>query len=872
MRNSGWMFKRVCCLAISIIAGQFSLAQTHPSQATGKNPVFKLEITVTDENGVAVPSALVQLRSSPQANPLRCETDFAGRCTFLNLTPGTYQLRIEKQGFYAYTLAGAQPQTAANIDVTLSHQQEVHEVVNVVESAPEINPAQISSKEQLTGMDIIDMPYPATHDYRNALNFIPGVVQDTSGQPHVAGADTHQTLTVLDGFNVTQPANGLLLVRVSTDAFRSIEVEPSREPAEFGKGSGGVLNLNTGIGDDHYSFIATNFIPSLQTKKRLAFDQWTPRLTFSGPIEKGKAWFFDALEGEYDDFIIPQLPNGQDSDHLWRGGNLAKVQTNLTSRNILTTSFLYNYLDDQYAGLSLFSPALANPTDAESAYIATVKDQHYFGGGELLETGFNFDQYNLALRPHGTAPYFMTTITAGGNYYLDDRTQARRFQLLSNLYLPPREWHGHHDVKLGADVDRIDYDAQFLRRPISFWPGTNATTPNGACPTNADNVPIPITPSSSSASIYPCSRYSVFSGGNYSTTYNTEASAYLEDRWSVTNRLLIEPGARLDWDQIVRNTLFSPRLAGTYVLDNSGNTKLSAGIGLVYDATDLILIARPYAGQRTDYFFDSTGRPLPLNGTACPTQTGTFIPCVNSTFSVDRNTLQAPRFLNWSVGLERKLPKAIFMKAEYLQREGTHDFVYNTLNGLPGGNFVLENTRDDHYHAVQFTLRHSFGQLYMISGSYTRSSTRSNQVLNFNVDSPFLSPQAPGPFPWDTPNRFLSWGFLPFFSLPIIHHLDLAYSAEARNGFPFDVYNNLQELVAPLGSMRFPTYFTLNLHLEKRFHAFGYYWALRGGFDNITGNLDPIFVNADINSPQFLTFSGYGHRAFTSRIRFLGRK
>jgi hypothetical protein len=40
------------------------------------------------------------------------------------------------------------------------------------------------------------------------LNFIPGVVQDSSGQPHVAGAQTYQTLTLLDGFNVTQPANG----------------------------------------------------------------------------------------------------------------------------------------------------------------------------------------------------------------------------------------------------------------------------------------------------------------------------------------------------------------------------------------------------------------------------------------------------------------------------------------------------------------------------------------------------------------------------------------------------------------------------------------------------------------------------------------
>jgi hypothetical protein len=826
-----------------------SYSQTHVSPASAKNPVYRLEITVTDENGVAVPSAIVQL-SSPQL-PIaeRCQTDFAGRCTFGSLSPQSYQLRIEKQGFYATVLPDLQPQNTAHLDVTLSHQQEVHEVVNVQEPAPEINPAQIASKDELTGMDIIDLPYPATHDYRNALNFIPGVVEDTSGQPHIAGSDTHQTLTLLDGFNVTQPANGLLLVRVSTDAFRSIDVEPSREPAEFGKGSGGVLDLNTGIGDDHFRQIATDFIPSLQNKKGWTLDQWTPRFTVSGPIVKGKAWFFNALEGEYANLIIPQLPNGQDTDHYWRAGNLAKVQTNISSRNILTTSFLYNYLDDQYSGLSLFSPAPTNPTDAESAYVATLKDQHYFSGGELLETGFNFNQYNVALTPHGTAPYFMTTTTAGGNYYLEDRTHARRFQLLSNLYLPPRQWHGHHDVKLGIDLDRIDYDAEFFRRPISFWPGTNAPG-NGACPTGANGIPI--SPS-------PCVRYSVFSGGNYSTTYNAEASGYVEDRWSVNNRLLIEPGLRFDWDQIVRDPLISPRLAGTYVLDNSGDTKLSAGIGTVYDETEIILIARPFAGQRLDYFF------VTQNGKQVTTQ-------VPTTFSVDRHTVQAPRFLNWSFALERKLPKAIFLKAEYMQREGTHDFVYNTASGLPGGNFLLQNTRADHYHALQVTLRHSFGQYYLISGSYTRSSARSNQVLDFNADSPFLSPQQPGPFPWDAPNRFLSWGYLPFFRWPIIHHLDLAYSAEARNGFPFDVYNDLQQLVEPPGARRFPTYFSLNLHLEKRFHAFGYYWALRGGFDNITGNLDPIFVNGDINSPQFLTFSGYGHRAFTSRIRFLGKQ
>src|SRR2546426_8354070 len=93
--------------------------------------------------------------------------------------------------------------------------------------------------------------------------------------------------------------------------------------------------------------------------------------------------------------------------------------------------------------------------------------------------------------------------------------------------------------------------------------------------------------------------------------------------------------------------------------------------------------------------------------------------------------------------------------------------------------------------------------------------------------------QQPGPYPWDVPNRFLSWGYLPFFKLPILKQTEIAYSLEARTGFPFSVVNNEQQLVGKPDSHRFPEYFSLNVHLEKRFHLFGYYWALRGGFDNI---------------------------------------
>ena len=536
-----------------------------------------------------------------------------------------------------------------------------------------------------------------------------------------------------------------------------------------------------------------------------------------------------------------ELHANADNDHLLRIGNLAKIQANVTSRNIVTTSLLVNHLHDQYDGLSPQSPQLSNPSDVESAYVASVKDQHYFAGGELLEAGLAFDQYNLKWTPYGTSSYSINSDeTASGDYYLSAATRARRWQALANLYLAPHHWHGRHDFKLGADLDRLIYDAQFARQPISFLFGQTAPKPPDTCLTTTL-----------------CSRYSTFSGGSPSSTYNFEASAYAEDRWLIGNRLLVEPGLRLDWDEINRTPLSSPRLAGTYVLDNSGNTKLSAGIGLIYDPTILFLIARPFAGKRTDYFFDTTSGAL----------TGT----VQTKFSVDRNALEAPRSINWSAGLERKLPASVYLKAEFLEKRGARGFVYNTTSGS-SGNFILENTRDDRYDAFEVSLRHNFRENYMLMGAYTRSRAHSNQVLDFNVDNPLLSPQQPGPYPWDTPNRFLSWGYVPLFKLPIIHQTEIAYSLEARTGFPFNVTNDLQQLVGPPGSHRFPDYFSLNLQLEKRFHLFGYFWALRGGFDNITGHSNPSVVNSDIDSAQFLTFSAFEGRGFTSRIRLLGKK
>ena len=523
---------------------------------------------------------------------------------------------------------------------------------------------------------------------------------------------------------------------------------------------------------------------------------------------------------------------------------LAKIQANLTRRNILTTSFNINEFHDQHAGLSPQNPQASTPAVNQPAYQFGAKDQHYFTGGSLLEAAFGFNRYDLTLIPRGLEPYFISPETAGGNYYLSAHTRADRWQVVSNLFLRPREWHGRHNFKVGIDLDRLRYDANYVRAPISYLREGQTLPTTGDCIT----VKPPLNQPS------PCSRSSVFPGAPALTEHNTELSGYAQDQWLLTERIFLEAGLRYDWDQIVRAPLFSPRLAATWVPDSSGNTKLSAGFGVFYDATAIFLVARPRTGTRIDQFFDQNG--LPIGGP------------VLSSFTADLHSLQAPRVLNESLSLERKLPANIYLKVEYIRKRGVHGFVYDLTNlSNLNGQFALSNTRQDHYDGFQIGARRAFRNGHMIAASYIRSHARSSQVFDFNIDNPQFSPQQPGPYPWDTPNRFLSYGLLP-----LVKGFDLAYSSEIRTGFPFNVVNDQQQVVEVPGSRRFPTWFTLNTHIEKRFHALGYYWAIRGGFNNVTARKNWIDVNNDINSPDFLTYSVYNGRAFTGRIRFLGRK
>ncbi len=782
-------------------------------------------LTAVDENGVAVAGAQITILE-PGLGPVQLWTDYAGRCSFTPRQSAPYQVRAEMPGFYRAEESGIDVRQS-NLKIVLLHEQIVREQVNVTASTPGIDIEQPSDQMTMNTPEIVNIPYQTSRDIRYLLPYNPGVVQDASEQVHVAGSETWETLDTLDGFDIRSPEEGTLDMRVSADAVRSVDVETTRYPVEFGRATGGVVAFYTGMGDNKFRFNATNFIPSLRDVNGIRFDKFVPRFTFSGPLERNRTWFYDGLETEYDNIYISELPANADTDSLLRGSNLFKIQSNLTQADILTAGLLFNDYHSPYDGISALTSQQSTTNRDIIAWLPYVRNQWSFGGGALLDVGVGVMRFRDGHEPHGDAPYEITPEIAQGSYFENLTGRSQRVEGTAALYLPARHWAGMHDVKMGVDLDHIGYNQDQVRMPVNYL------RENGKL-----------------------DRQSVFAPAAPFALHNGEVGAYAEDRWQMRKDLLVEPGLRFDWDEIIRRPLVSPRLAAVYAPEG---TKISAGIGLYYEHTQLAYFAQTFAGVRYDTYYEPDGM----------TPVG---PAQETEFTAKDGLLHEPRALNWSLGIERKLPWELLAGANFLEKRTSNVFTFANQSGPAelSGDYLLTNGRQDHYDSFEVHARRVFANEYTIFVSYMHSSAHTDAALEYLPTPSPLGAQQSGPLPWDTPNRILSWGWLPVPVAKLHKRWDLVYLFDRHTGFPYTSVNAAQQVVGAAGSRRFPEYVNFSPGLEWKFHFHGAYYGLRGVMENATDSTNPVVVNSVIDSPQYGTFSEPEGRAFTARIRLIG--
>jgi len=804
----------------------FALAAGQPTPA--KVPVA---IVVVDENGSPVAGAQIILQE-PGLAEVRLSTDYAGRTNVALQQVAPYSLRVQKPGFYESAATQTDP-ALREVRAVLNHEQIVTQQVSVIASQPDIDTEQTSDKLTLDLPEIINIPYSTSRDIRNLLNYYPGVIQDSSGLIHVDGSESWNTLYTIDGFDVRSPISGNLDLRVSTDAVRSIDRRSTRYPVEYGRSTGGVVALYTGMGDNKFRFNTTDFIPAVQQNNGLRFDKFVPRASFSGPIVRDRAWFFDGIDVEFDDVYIRELPAGADTDHILRGSNLAKFQVNLTPANILQGGLHYNLYHSPYNGISSLVPQQSALKVNSIALLPYLRDQQSFHHGALLDVGVGVIRFRDGYEPHGNSAYEITPDTALGSYFENLVSHSQRIEGNAALYLPQYRWHGQHSVKAGIDLGHIGFDESVTRAAVNYLREDGTLLRQSTFPATA-----------------PFDRH------------NLELGVYAQDRWTPRTGLLFEPGIRFDFDEIIRRPLFAPRLSVVYAPPRAnGKTKISAGIGLYYEHTQIEYLTRAFAGIREDTYFAVDGI----------TPTG---PPLETTFTADYGALREARALNWSVGVEQKIPGSIFVAANLIRKAVTDQFTYvdETDPSTLSGNFALTNGREDHDNLVEIEARRSFVGGYALFGAYTHATARTNAAIEYYPTVTMLGPQQIGPLPWDSPNRVLSWGWVPLLLPWFKRNWDLVYTADWRTGFPFTAINANQQVVGEAGGQRFPNYLSLSPGLEWRFHFRGAYFGLRGVVENINNSGDFYTVNNVTDSPHYGQFTQPLGRAFTTRIRLISSK
>jgi hypothetical protein len=790
--------------------GLLSPAQTAPGQ---------LRLTVTDQNGQPLGDVFVTVHQNTGV-VLQARTAPSGEVIF-RLPGGAYSLALQKQGYYSGKVDAVSIVAGQNtpLEFRLQPVREYRTEIEVTAEPSPIDPQQSASSHSIGAAEIATIPYPSTRDYRNILPFIPGVIQDVGGQIHVAGSSTQQVQDYFDGFEISQPAGGTLQLRVNPDSLHKINVVSSRYSAMFGKGSGGFVDLSVQDGDNHFRFNATDFIPTLQNVKGIQFNNWTPRAYISGPIVRDKIWFTLSHEGENDLNIVKQLPDGADTNTVWRTSDLARLRMNLTPGNVVTLSAVLNVQHSNNAGITPFDPVSVSTDQHSTLYLLTAKDQITIAQGSLWEFGAGFQRSDTSAFPQGLQPYVFAPAGRSGNFFETSGAFSERTQGFSNFYLNPVKAWGTHQITVGGRLDHVMLHQLTSRVPTNFVDANNALL-----------------------------RQIIFDNAPAFSLGTSETSAYIQDRWSPRERLLIEAGGRWDHDSFIDRNMFSPRLAGTIMLRRASETKLSVGGGIYYDRTNLSLVSQSLQGTVHDQFFSPAAPP--------------FI----TSFLVDPNLLTMPRFVNWSAALETRMPWRIYGRVELLRRRGVHGWAYEAQ---PDGTFLLGTNRQDHFDAVQISARKEWKRGYPFLISYQRSRAVSNQTIDFSLDSFIVGSQFAGPLPWDAPNLLQSWGSAPLFWK--LKKFDIAYSMIWRSGFPFFTVDQFGRLASGPGQFRFPDFFTLNLALERKFQFKGRFWALRIGIDNITDRQNASGVDNNINSPTFLTFFGQSHRTLTGRIRFLGK-
>ena len=270
-----------------------------------------LHVTVKDPGGNLVTSASVTVRDQAKGLERTTTANVDGEYRVVLLPPGTYAVVVQAKGFanaeahnVVITVGGV-----ADLPVSLSIEG-TQVMVNVSGTAELVETTRSSTTNTVDQHRIDNLPING----RNYINFTltdSQVVKDnapntgaapTSGL-NMSGQRGRANLINVDGADATDNSINGVRSTVSQEAVQEFQIITNSYGAEYGRASGGVVNIITRSGSNEFHGDVFGFLRNrdfqavnpFSTVPDPAYTRVQAGVAFGGPIKKDKTYYYFSL-------------------------------------------------------------------------------------------------------------------------------------------------------------------------------------------------------------------------------------------------------------------------------------------------------------------------------------------------------------------------------------------------------------------------------------------------------------------------------------------------------------------------------------------------------------------------------------------------
>jgi hypothetical protein len=494
-------------------------------------------------------------------------------------------------------------------------------------------------------------------------------------------------------------------------------------------------------------------------------------------------------------------------------------------------------LREQYANIDSFIQQSASSDYAQSGFSVGSTDRYMFSNGGVLTTLFQYTDFDSYARGQGSQDMVLTPDNWEGDFFNAWTRASTQQELLQNYQSGKKDWAGRHTLKVGGEFAHRSYNDISKSHPVQLlWPDGSL----------AELI--------------------TFQGGGVLRAEDTELAAYAQDHWAFNDHIALDYGVRYSGQTLGEHAAFAPRLGLVYSPGRNAKTIIRSGIGLFYDRLPLLAGDFTQNLTRVVTYYDTLGNPLgpPIvlsNFYEKKDEHGIVVPSNNRLDSTPFN-------LTWNVEMDQEIRPNVIARVNYLSSRSYQEFIVNPLYNAPGGPvLLLSNTGSSRYHELETTLRVRARENADFNISYVNSLSRGDlntlSAVFVPFQQPVIRPNFFGALPSNVPNRIVTWGR---FKVP--WEITASPVLDLHTGFPYSAVDVLQNYVGTPNSLRFPTYFSLDLQVSKDFRMRWIPWAknhkFRGALRvfNITNHGNFRDVHNNVTSAYFGQFTGFLHRSY----------